>query len=64
MDIKLREAIVAYIDAIRRHGATAQANAKSDLLMEVSNLQNNVDDRQRLLDFVTLQLKMEFSKDD
>lgn len=57
----LNKAIDAYINAIKYHGQLAQADARAAVLMEVSNLQADPQDRKRLIAFVDTRLKEAFS---
>lgn len=58
----LWKAIDNYIYAIKFRGPLAQADAKADVLMEISNNQIDPQDRKRLLLIVETKLKEAFSE--
>ena len=59
-----RQLILDYIDAIRYHGATAQANARIDLLRCVyDEADGNFEVRKILLRSIERALSNEFAKD-
>lgn len=59
---ELQKAIDNYIYAIKFRGPLAQSDAKASVLMEVSNIQTDPNDRKRLLALVENKLKEAFSE--